>query len=177
MEQPVFRRVVSGRTPEGRWGVLEDSSVGPTDLFDVQGQPFATAHFLALDELSLGAADKRATATLGEIFSLVPGSVRFFIESMAPTPEPSGWHRTNTIDLEYVISGEIDLFMEDASSVTLRQGDLNIQLGGNHQWWNRSSEPCVLLIVMIGVSSDETPGVASGPPIGGTAGTGEGGGS
>lgn len=176
MGELTFRRVVSGRTSAGGWGVLEDGPVGVTDEFAVQGQRFATTHLVAFDELTLGAPDRRAQATLADIFSLVPGSVRFFVESMAPTPEPSGWHRTNTIDLEYVISGEIELFMEDGTSVTLRQGDVNLQLGGNHQWWNRSSAPCELLIVMIGVTSDEEPGTASGPSVA-TVQTGERGGN
>lgn len=177
MGQPAFRRVVSGRTPAGSWGVLDDQLVEARDILQVQGQTFATTHFLSVDEPSLDAEDRSDSASLQEIFSLPPGSIRFLVESMAPTPEPSGWHRTNTFDLEYVLSGEIDLFMEDGTSVTLRKGDVNVQLGGNHSWWNRSSEPCVLLIAMIGAISDETPGPRSGPSIDGAAGAGERGGT
>ena len=90
-----------------------------------------------------------------EIFDLAPGSSRFVIESMPPTPEPSGWHRTSTIDYEYIVSGKIDLAMGDGSVVTLEKGDVNVQLGGVHQWWNRYEEPCVLVIVMVGVEDEE----------------------
>jgi quercetin dioxygenase-like cupin family protein len=78
---------------------------------------------------------------------------------MGPTPAPTNWHRTNTIDYEYIVSGRIDLLMEDGSAITLEAGDVNVQLGGVHQWWNRYQEPCVLLVVMVGVDSDEPPGV------------------
>jgi quercetin dioxygenase-like cupin family protein len=78
---------------------------------------------------------------------------------MAATAAPTGWHRTNTIDYEYIVSGRIDLLMEDGSSTTLEAGDVNVQLGGMHQWWNRYEEPCVLAIIMVGVPSDEEAGV------------------
>ena len=156
---PELRRVVCGRTRGGGWGVLEDATATATETMEVQGAPFGVAHLWAADERGLDPSDRAPLAALAEIFSLGAGSTRFFVESMAPTPEPTGWHRTNTIDLEYIVSGEIDLFMEDGSSVTLRQGDVNVQLGGVHQWWNRSADPCVLLIVMVGVPSEETPGL------------------
>jgi hypothetical protein len=38
-----------------------------------------------------------------------------------------------------------------------------VQLGGVHQWWNRYEEPCVLVIVMVGVEDEEPPGVFDSP--------------
>jgi hypothetical protein len=111
-----------------------------------------------VDALSLETTDHADEASLTEIFSLQPGSSRFLIESMGPTPAPTGWHRTNTIDYEYIISGQIDLLMEDGTAVTLQAGDVNVQLGGMHQWWNRYLEPCVIAIIMVGVPSEEIPG-------------------
>jgi uncharacterized cupin superfamily protein len=65
--------------------------------------------------------------------------------------KPEIWHRTETVDYEYIISGEIDLMMDNGTAVTLRPGDCNVQLAGNHQWWNRSQEACVMAIVMLGI--------------------------
>jgi hypothetical protein len=155
------RRVVSGRTAGGGWGVLVDGPADATETHQVQGAPFDVVHFWNAAVASLGTADHSREATLGDIFGLAPGSSRFFVESMAPTDAPSGWHRTNTIDYEYIVSGRIDLLLEDGSAVTLEAGDVNIQLGGMHQWWNRYDDPCVLLIVMVAVPSDEVPGVAA----------------
>jgi quercetin dioxygenase-like cupin family protein len=112
-----------------------------------------------VDALSLETTDHADEASLTEIFSLAPGSTRFLIESMGSTEGPTGWHRTNTIDYEYIIAGRIDLLMEDGSAVTLEAGDVNIQLGGTHQWWNHYGEPCVIAIIMVGVPSEEIPGV------------------
>jgi len=153
------RRVVSGRNADGKWGVLEDGEAGAHESFDIDGAPFDVVHFWNAGTLSLGTDDRSGQASLADIFSVPPGSTRFFVESMGATPAPTNWHRTNTIDYEYIISGRIDLTMEDGSAVTLEAGDVNIQLGGMHQWWNHYGEPCVFFCVMVGVESDSPPGV------------------
>ena len=153
------RRVVNGRTADDAWGVLQDSPASTPEIHTVQGAPFEVAHFWNVDALSLETTNHADEARLTEIFSLAPGSSRFLIESMGSTEAPTGWHRTNTIDYEYIISGQIDLLMEDGSAVTLEAGDVNIQLGGMHQWWNHYGEPCVIAIIMVGVPSEEIPGV------------------
>jgi hypothetical protein len=157
------RRVVSGQTAEGKWGVLQDGGATATESFVIDGAPFDVVHFWNAHALSLEATDHADEATLGQIFTLAPGSSRFFIESMGPTTTPTSWHRTNTIDYEYIVSGRIDLMMEDGSAVTLEAGDVNIQLGGMHQWWNHYGEPCVFFCVMVGIESDEEPGAPTSP--------------
>jgi hypothetical protein len=154
-----LRRVVSGRAPDGRSGVLFDGEA--TSVFRNRRDEveFVSTDVWSVDSLSLVPHDLAASTDLRDLFTLAPGSTRFRVLSMPPTAEPSGWHRTSTIDYEYVVSGEVDLLMEDGSSVHLGSGDVNVQLGGLHQWWNRSSEPCVMVILMVGVESDEPPGL------------------
>jgi mannose-6-phosphate isomerase-like protein (cupin superfamily) len=167
------RRVVSGKTAEGKWGVLHDGGATATESYVIDGAPFDVVHFWNARALSLETTDHAGEATLSQIFTLAPGSSRFFIESMEPTAAPTTWHRTNTIDYEYIVSGRIDLMMEDGSAVTLEAGDVNIQLGGMHQWWNHDAEPCVFFCVMVGIESEEEPGApeapgsSSGPPVDG----------
>ena len=161
MTEMARRRVVSGKTATGAWGILTDGRVESVERHEVQGSAFDVAQFWNAGELSLETTDRSQDANLSQIFALAPGSSRFFVESMAPTAAPTGWHRTNTIDYEYIVSGGIDLLMEDGTSTTLEAGDINVQLGGMHQWWNRYDEPCTLAIIMVGVASDEVPGVIS----------------
>jgi hypothetical protein len=157
------RRVVNGRTADGKWGVLDDGEVRASESYPVESASFDIEHFWKANALSLETADITSEAKLADIFTLTPGSSSLFIESMPPTAAPTGWHRTNTIDYEYIISGRIDLQMEDGSEVTLEKGDVNIQLGGMHQWWNRYEEPCVFFIVMVAIETDEIPGMPSPP--------------
>ena len=63
-------------------------------------------------------------------------------------------HRTETIDYVIVIEGEIEMDM-DASTVTLKQGDIMIQRGTNHGWANRTNRNCRIVFVLIdGVFTD-----------------------
>jgi len=157
---------VSGPLADGRSGVLIDGEATSVYRYHGDHEGFVVTDVWSVDALSPDPTDRTPQTDLRDIFSLVPGSSRFRVETMAPTAAPTGWHRTSTLDYEYIVSGEIDLFMEDGSSARLAAGDVNVQLGGLHQWWNRSGAPCVMVIVMIGVESPHEPGVVAGPPGG-----------
>lgn len=57
-------------------------------------------------------------------------------------------HRTESIDYAVVISGEIDMELDD-SVVHLKAGDVLVQRGTIHNWANRGTEPCVIAFVLI----------------------------
>ena len=57
-------------------------------------------------------------------------------------------HRTSTIDYAVVISGEIDMELDDGA-VHLKAGDVIVQRGTIHNWVNRGSAPCVIAFVLI----------------------------
>jgi mannose-6-phosphate isomerase-like protein (cupin superfamily) len=57
-------------------------------------------------------------------------------------------HRTDSLDYAVVISGEIDMEMDEAI-VHLKQGDVLVQRGTVHNWNNRGSEPCVIAFALI----------------------------
>jgi quercetin dioxygenase-like cupin family protein len=57
-------------------------------------------------------------------------------------------HRTETVDYVIVISGEIDMDM-DNSTVHLKAGDVMVQRGTNHAWVNRGKERARLAFVLI----------------------------
>jgi naringenin degradation protein FdeH len=63
-------------------------------------------------------------------------------------PRDPGMHRTRTIDYGVVLSGEIDMLLDD-SEVHLRPGDVVIQRGTNHAWLNRGDAPCRVAFILI----------------------------
>jgi quercetin dioxygenase-like cupin family protein len=74
---------------------------------------------------------------------------------------PPRRHRTESIDYAIVISGEIDMELEDESeSVHLKAGDVLVQRGTLHNWVNNGSEPCLIAFILI----DATP-VAAGDKL------------
>ena len=62
----------------------------------------------------------------------------------------SGFHTSDTIDFEYIISGEIWLELDGGKEVHLHSGDTVIQNGTRHAWRNKGTEPCCGIICMIG---------------------------
>lgn len=65
-------------------------------------------------------------------------------------PDARGMHTTNTIDVEYVISGEVWLELDDGAEVRLGPGDTIVQNGTRHAWRNRGDVPCVMALLLIG---------------------------
>jgi mannose-6-phosphate isomerase-like protein (cupin superfamily) len=57
-------------------------------------------------------------------------------------------HRTRSIDYAFVLSGEIDMLLDD-SEVHLRAGDILVQQGTNHAWVNNGREVCRIAFVLI----------------------------
>jgi mannose-6-phosphate isomerase-like protein (cupin superfamily) len=57
-------------------------------------------------------------------------------------------HRTRSVDYAVVLSGEIDMMLDD-SVVHLKPGDAIVQQATNHAWVNHGREPCRILFVLM----------------------------
>ena len=58
-------------------------------------------------------------------------------------------HRTNSIDYIVVMSGEIDMELDNGVEVHLKQGDVVVQRGTIHNWINRGTETCIMAVILI----------------------------
>jgi naringenin degradation protein FdeH len=76
-----------------------------------------------------------------------PNGTRFTVIDFPPGCPPS-MHRTETIDYVIVLSGEIDMDMDD-STVKLKTGDVVIQRGTNHAWANRGKVTARIAVVLV----------------------------
>jgi len=63
-------------------------------------------------------------------------------------PRHHAMHRTRTVDYAVVMSGEIDMLLDD-SEIHLKAGDVLVQQGTNHAWVNRGTEPCRIAFILI----------------------------
>lgn len=61
-----------------------------------------------------------------------------------------GMHRSDTVDLIIVLSGEVWAVMGNGDETLLKPGDTLVQRGTVHTWRNRGSEPCVMAAVLVG---------------------------
>ena len=85
-------------------------------------------------------------ALVSEARAKFPG----LLEVSDPARGP-GMHRTDTIDLLVVVSGEVDLVLE-TETVRLLTGDCLVQRGTWHSWENAGDEPCVIAGLMVATS-------------------------
>ena len=138
-----IRRVVTGHDASGRAVVKIDEVAKNL----VSSRPGATACVVwttegfPVDNTGEEDAGQRKAGT-----TLDHGSV-FRILELAPGVTPRN-HRTDSIDYAVVMSGEVDMELDD-TTVHLKAGDLLVQRGTIHNWVNRGSEPCVIAFVLI----------------------------
>jgi len=57
-------------------------------------------------------------------------------------------HRTRSVDYAVILSGEIDMKLDD-TVVHLKPGDVVVQQATNHAWINRGTQPCRILFVLM----------------------------
>lgn len=80
--------------------------------------------------------------------------------NMTPGKSGGSMHRTDSIDIVVVISGEGDMAYPDEDGelkeIHLKVGDFIVQNGNFHEWHNRSGAPFVLLFVALGAERETT---------------------
>lgn len=69
--------------------------------------------------------------------------------------EEFGMHRSDTVDMIVILSGEVWMKLQDSDEVLLKAGDTLIQRGTVHTWRNRSQEPCIMAAVLVGTGSNQ----------------------
>ena len=83
----------------------------------------------------------------------------FRVVEFAPGVAPRV-HRTDSVDYAVVMSGEIDMELDD-SVIHLKAGDVLVQRGTIHNWINRGSEACVIAFILINAKPVEISGKVS----------------
>ena len=79
----------------------------------------------------------------------------FLMKAVGPVAPAKGkpvthplMHRTRSVDYAVVLSGEIDMMLDD-STVHLKPGDTIVQQATNHAWVNHGTETCRILFVLM----------------------------
>ena len=72
---------------------------------------------------------------------------RFDFQGVMEEDNP-GVHTTRTIDYAIVLSGQIDLAL-DEGELRLEAGDIVVQRATRHGWFNRGSQPCTIAFVLV----------------------------
>lgn len=109
-----------------------------------QRDGFRFAMFTVPPSSSIRTAPAPTQAQLEEVRQKLPGMLEVL------EPDHPGMHKTDTVDFDIVVFGEIVLEVDDGAEAVLKAGDCVIQNGTRHAWHNRSSERCVIASCLIG---------------------------
>ena len=146
------RRVVTGHDASGR-AIVKFDEVS-SNVFT--GRPGATACNVWTTEGFPVNNDGQADEGLRKAGTTLTNGTIFRIIEFAPGLAARN-HRTDSIDYIVVISGEIDMELDD-SLVHLQAGDVMVQRGTIHNWINRGTNPCLLAVVLIDAKSVQAGG-------------------
>ena len=166
-----IRRIVTGHDEQGRSIFIADGHA--TSIYSPKGQPN-----VGMTDLWVQAATPASNAgnvdTAPETIVLMPpanGSVCRIVQippdaernfkamrehfegmdagrELATGSRHPAFHKTDSLDYIFVLRGEIWALVDEQETL-MKQGDCLIQRGTNHAWSNRSTEPCLLVAVLI----------------------------
>tara|TARA_B100000315_G_C14581961_1_gene590942 strand:- start:322 stop:735 length:414 start_codon:yes stop_codon:yes gene_type:complete len=126
------------------------------------GHPGHSSHVIwATTDLPVEIVEDGEDKGAREIGTTIENGSVFRIVESAPGVSPRN-HRTESIDYAVVMSGEIDMGLDDGEQVHLRAGDVLVQRGTIHNWENHGNEPCVIAFILISSKPLEQVGRAIG---------------
>ena len=138
------RRVVTGHDINGNARVVIDEiaqNVATT-------RPGANAAVIWTSEGFPVNNDGNVDTSGRQVGTTLDNGVVFRVVSFGPGVAPRN-HRTDSIDYATVISGEIDMELDDGKSVHLKAGDVLVQRGTIHNWVNKGTAPCVIAFTLV----------------------------
>lgn len=142
-----LRRVVTGHDGANVAKVLLDTVVPSQDTGRSDAQVYAVWNTAATPaDIAIG----EAVEDRGALPHKTPppkGGTRFTVIDYPPG-NAGNMHRTESVDYVIVMQGEIDMDLDD-STVKLKAGDVMIQRGTNHAWFNRGTETARIAFVLV----------------------------
>ena len=138
------RRVVTGHDSQGHAIVLIDEIANNV----INNRPGAhSAVIWSTDQFPVN-NDGDADPTAQRIGTTLENGTVFRVVRYEPGVTPRR-HRTDSVDYAVVISGQIEMEMDDGVVVTLKQGDVLVQRGTVHNWVNNTNEVCIIAFVLV----------------------------
>ncbi|MBL0966797.1 cupin domain-containing protein [Blastomonas sp. UPD001] len=154
---PPVRRIVTGHDEAGRAVFTAD------DLLPVTPIPSGDAAFSLIWTTASVPADNNDDSdgrSRDAGLTLHQGSVIRIVDMLPGGVSP--FHRSSSIDYGIVLSGAVELELDDGAVTTAHAGDIIVQRGTIHLWRNPSaSENCRIAFVLI----EAAPRIVDGKPL------------
>ena len=138
-----LRRVVTGHDANGK-AVVKIDEVSQNLAM---GRPGRSACVVWTTESFPANNTGEADEGLRQVGTTLKNGTVFRVIEFSPGVAPRN-HRTDSIDYAVVMSGEIDMELDD-TVVHLKAGDVLVQRGTIHNWVNRGTRSCVIAFVLV----------------------------
>ncbi len=137
------RRVVTGHNNEGEAVISSDQQFLPETIAsgDATFSLLWTSPVLPADNNDITDGRERDAG-----LTIQQGSVIRIVD-MLPGGE-SPLHRTNSLDYGIVLSGSVELELENNEKTILNAGDICVQRGTIHLWRTVGNQPCRIVFVL-----------------------------
>ena len=130
-----FRRVVTGRDPDGKSIIALDDKPETAALGGMEDRRELIEVWATILKPTAGESDvEPPEVSQSTVFE--PFASEFRVVDM-PAGSRREMHRTDTVDYGIVLAGEVHLMLEQEETL-LRTGDVVVQRGTYHAWHNRS---------------------------------------
>ena len=154
MKNPSIRRVVTGHDAQGKAIVKIDEVCSDFK----EGRPNGFVCNIWTTDTQPADNNGQADGGLREgKFTMLENGTVFRILDFHPGVQKRV-HRTDSIDYIVVMSGEIDMELEDGAEVHLKAGDVMVQRGTVHNWINRGTQSCVMAVILVHANSVQAGG-------------------
>lgn len=155
MSAATIRCVVTGHDAQGRAVVTDDTSLdmrmNPSKVSSAAVVWTTADSPVDLDTAEHG-RDRAAQLTLPG------GSVLRIIDMMPGGCSPM--HRTSSLDYGIVLTGQVELILDDGAITTMNAGDIAIQRGTIHAWRNSTDTVARIAFVLLDAKPATVDGVA-----------------
>ncbi len=145
-----IRRIVTGNNAKGRSYVVSDVRVTGGRAPNV----FLTTADHPLGPGGPGDPELLLSSTMTQL-DMPAGACSSNYVYMPPAKADTKpvWHRTMTIDYNFLISGTLVCMLEEGEVVLTQPGDVVVQRNTNHAWRNNSAtNPCIFVAVLVPLS-------------------------
>jgi quercetin dioxygenase-like cupin family protein len=139
-----IRRVVTGHTADGSATVKIDEIASNI----ISNRPGASSCVIWASKGFPVDNDEFADPTKSTFKTTLDNGTIFRIVRYEPGVSPRN-HRTDSIDYAVVMTGAIEMELDNGEVVKLKAGDVLVQRGTIHNWRNPGPEVCIIAFVLV----------------------------
>jgi hypothetical protein len=147
LRAPIALGLVPGLLIQPIWGTNEPPTIGArhesfAPYFPDQGGLRLVATSIPPDSAAARAGDP--DVLVAEANQVLPG----LLDGLSP--DEFGRHRTDTVDVDLIVEGELWLELDDGTERRLTAGSCVILHGASHAWHNRGDRAALMISLLVG---------------------------